>query len=484
MSGERPATNDATDRALAPKDTGNKSKRGDKPKGAKPSNASTQKTESTSGKSTPGFAEGNKVLSGYNLSVSGRQERVLSPFKADKFFHFVDEAWSQFVNLKPTITSRYSLAEFRHASALQLYSRLESVKFDALGVKPAAPVRIPLPRNTRVFQPLWSILANIGIVNDSDLRVTYIPDGILPQTEGLTDPEDIENLLSCTLYDWQTSWSDVLAARKARPNWQHRIGHDDTTETNESGITDRAALIAQIAEARSNYNRALLNESTSEYRIIDGWLYKLPKSEGNAEDSSSSKGKEKSHERTISDSELKKTSKLWSSQKAKERMEMLIRDARKEKKKAITPTFDVSYKIESYQVSDGTTIQNAGAYGAWLHWDPQLWLEYEQLVEIVTPIAMFSLSMPAETTGTYAWVLPVEKRQGDDSTVIAKMPRASIAPVTWILALLLQSSTLPPSRRSTFYTETDGLSNVLGLRVRYIRAAVKDPSAVENYGTY
>jgi len=508
MSESRSATNDAGD--SAPTDVsvakGNASKGksakagapGKKQGGSNPtskSNTRPNKTESGSAKQTPGFADGNSVLTSYGLSVSGRKERILSPFKTDKFFHMVEQSWHQLVRIKPHLTERFSLAEFRHVSALQLFQRIESVKFDTLGIKPSAQTRIPLPRSTRVFQPIWSVLANIGSIDDDDLRVLYIPDGILPRSEDLTDPKDIEALLSCTLYDWPSSWEHVLAARKQRAPLQERDGITVDQDSNETESPTREELIKQISEQRRKVASAKANLASGKYRLIDGYLYQLPAKKKSESSSPKGKGKEsapddnasvvsESPDEAVSDTDLKKGTRYWGPESAQDELDRLFDQARSLKEKAITPRFDLAYKAESYTVADGTVTTAPGAYGAWLHWDPRLWLEYEQFVEIVTPIALFSLSMPAETTGTYAWILPVEKRQDDDSSVSARMPKASIAPVTWILSLLLQSSTLPYDRRSTFYVETDRLQNVLGLRQRYIRAAIKDPSAVEQYGTY
>jgi len=339
-----------------------------------------------------------------------------------------------------------------------------------------------------VFQPIWSVLANIGAVDDEELRVLYIPDGILPKSEDLTDPEDIENLLACTLYDWHTSWSDVESARDARKQNQAREGYTPITVSNETSVPDKAKLLSDIADARKLLTSAEANAKSRNYRLVDGWLYKLPMKQvspkGKEKEDTSSTAAVSEPDSSVTDEILVKSTKYWSPLQVRNKLDNLMNDARRSKQQAITPRFDTSYTIDAYRISDGTIEADAGAYGARLHWDPQLWLEYEQFVEIVTPIALFSLSMPAESIGTYAWILPVEKRDDDDSSVSARLPKASIAPVTWILSLLLQSSTLPFASRSTFYVETDRLQNVLGLRQRFIRAAIKDPSAVEQYGTY
>lgn len=407
-----------------------------------------------------GFAEGNKALENYGLSVSGRKERVLSAVKTEKYFHLVEDCWKQLVDAKPAITERFSYHEFRHASALQLYSRLEQVKFDAIGVKPSAPTRIPLPRNLRVFLPIWSILSEIGIVDDDDHRTMFIPDSILPKSKDLDTDEDVENLLSCTLYDWSSSWNDVLKARESRDPYDERIGYTVREDTTEQPSVDRANLVSQIAAKRREIVAAKRRSGSSSFRLIGDSLYKIPPPPSG-------------HTGTWkpTDEEIKKGEAFDTPDELQEELEDLMKLAKQTKEDRIRPRFDRSYTIDAYTFSDGTLNSDPGAYGAWLHWDPELWLEYEQLAELLSGICMFSMSMPVDTSGTYAWLLPVESRGTVD--VFCKMPKASIPPVTWIKAMILQSSTLPFHQRSTWYTETDALSNLTGLRARYIRAAIK-----------
>jgi len=258
--------------------------------------------------------------------------------------------------------------------------------------------------------------------------------------------------------------------------------------TNESTTApSREDLIKEISSMRKEVSAAQKRLDSGSFKNVNGYLYKYPTFKAAPED----KGKRASTDssssdldKSVSDEELVKGKPTHSPESARRRLQELFDQAKRLKQERITPRFDTAYSISAYTVYDEVVTSSPGAYGAWVHWDPQLWLEYEQFVEIVTPMALFSLSMPSESTGTYAWVLPVEKREDDDANVSARLPKASIPPVTWILSLLLQSSTLPYDQRSTFYVETDRLSNVLGLRQRYIRAAIKDPTAVEQYGTY
>ncbi|QQZ02314.1 capsid protein [Aspergillus nidulans partitivirus 1] len=450
------------------------SKGGNNVKTGKSSNASAGKPSSTNTKSqATGFAEGNAALLEYGLGVSGRKERILSPVKADKFFQMVEESYKVLIDAKPHAAQRFSLSEFRHASALMFYQRLENVKFDGIGVKPSAPTRIPLPRNLRVFQPLWGALANIGIVDDEELRVQYIPDGILPQSEDMSTPDDIRNLLACTLYDWTSSWDAVKKSRQNRDDYEYRDSYTTDLSTNEQPEKTPDQLIEEIAATRA-YVAQLKKDLESGRRVsVNGNTY-APVFKKNA------KGEDLDELDAEATTRGQKFGSIaWNEQQ----IEKLFKQAKEAKAKKITPRFDRTYKIDAYRVSDGVITQDLGAYGAWLHWDPQLWLDYDKFVEEVCGVAMFSQSMPVETTGTYAWLLPVESFEGA-ADVFCKMPKSSIPPVTWILALILQSSTLSFDQRANFYVETDRLSNVAGLRLRYIRKAISRGAPMEQYGTY
>jgi hypothetical protein len=442
------------------------------------------RTEGTSPSSsnTPSqtFKEGDAVLLSYGLSVSGRKERILSPVKTDKIFHLIEQCWNEFILVKPELGQRFSFAEFKHASALMLYQRLEQVKFDGIGVKPMAQTRIPLPRNLRVYQPIWGILSEIGLVEDDDLRVTYIPDGILPKTQDLTDPEDVEGLVTCTLYDWVSSWEDVRAARQRRPDYDERLGYQVVTNTNEVP-DDRTELIAEIVELRRMRTQAYLHETDPQYTVINGVLQRIKyrrDGDGNYMLDGNNQYVQEGPEVYNKDEGHRTTASI------NVELNQLHDRARRVKKRATTIKFDLEKSPQIYAITDNVIETNPGAYGGWLHWDPRLWIEYEQFVEILSGICMFSLSMPVETKGTYAWILPVETREEFENDVFCKLPKASIPPVTWIKALLMQTSTLPDDQRSTWYCETDTLSNVLGLRRRYIKAGMKRAAPVDQYGTF
>jgi hypothetical protein len=449
--------------------------------------SSKKKTESTSSKSTPGFAEGNAVLQNYGLSVSGYRERVLSPFKTDKYFHMVSVAYQRLLTIKPSLPERFTFEEFQHCSALQLYQRIENVKFDLLGVKPSATHRIPLPRNLRIFLPLWSLLSNIGYVNDEELRVQYIPDAVLPDSADLDSEHDIEGLLSCTLYNWNDSWANVLDARSKRDTFQNRDGYTAEYESNEAPMPTKAELISRISSAKKKCKAVEKDIDKGVCDVIDDNVYyypslKRPPSGEGAVNWTEIDGKY--YHTNISKEDLLKTDAYKLPGDYLGEIEELMILAKKAKHERITPRFDTVYSPESYKISDGTITAATGAYGSRFGWDPQLWSDYENAMNEISSLAMLSMSMPNETEGTYAWLLPVEKRHENDASFCVKLPKASIPTQTWMMAMLLQSSTLPYSRRCTWYTETDYLSNLVTIRMRYINAAIKTGAPVDQFGTY
>jgi hypothetical protein len=331
------------------------------------------------------------------------------------------------------------------------------------------------------------MLANIGYVNDDDLRVQYIPDAVLPDSEDNDSVHDVEGLLSCTLYDWNTSWARVKAAREGRSTFQDRDGYTTTVESNEGPVPTKQDLINRISTAKKNsklVQRALERGIATD---ISDMIYYYPKLDRPPSGEAANEWQqieEKWYHTGIDDDSLKKTTAFKLPADYDAEVEDLMILARSAKQERITPRFDSVYDPGTYKISDGTVTASVGAYGSRFGWDPQLWADYENFINEISALAMVSQSMPNETEGTYAWLLPVEKRSTSDSSFCVKLPKASIPTQTWSIALMLQSSTLPLHRRSTWYAETDYLSNLVTLRLRYINAAIKSGAPVDQYGTY
>lgn len=317
----------------------------------KPTTSSSLGTESPSESSTNPHSrmikEGADGLLSCHVNVSGRKE----PVELDKYFHIVEQAWNAFLEAKPNLVQRFSYAEFKHISALMLYHRIEYVKFETFGVEPSANVRVPLPKNVHVYRPIWRVLSNIGVRNNEDLKVTAIPDAVLPRSENLTDPMDIKNRVSGRLYDWVSSWEDVQKARAQRPTYKKRFGYRVAMVTNEGpGDEDQTVMLQQLAElrilrenaARDEANRSALN---NEYDPAEGG-------------------------RTVASINAD--------------LLELRNKASEIQRRMTTIRTSTCHELEVYTLIDDIIAGDPGGYGAWLHCDPRLWVEYDQVVETLT----------------------------------------------------------------------------------------------------
>jgi hypothetical protein len=165
--------------------------------------------------SSSGFSEGDAYLSSLGLSISGRIETVNYVPKTDGYFKTVTAAYGELCALKPEATQALSLAEWLHCHALMVYARIANCEFDASGYKQPAPTRIPLPYDLKVFQPIFALLSNLGVVEDPELFVRYVPHGDMPRHD-IMSAEEIGKTIDCTMYPWMTSWEDALQARESR----------------------------------------------------------------------------------------------------------------------------------------------------------------------------------------------------------------------------------------------------------------------------
>jgi hypothetical protein len=196
-----------------------------------------------------GFGDGNKVLEGGGLSISGRFEELYSAPNTEGYFQFVEAAYDRLLSVKPDIGWVMTRSEWIHIHALLIYARTSEVYFQVTGKKQAPPVRIPLPYDVRVFQPIWAILSDIGLVEDHDLKVRYIPLPKLPETEDLTDPDDAIAVFDCTMYDWPSSWEQVEADRiildnaREEQNFSHLTGRTEQQKKPSRAETYEFSLI-------------------------------------------------------------------------------------------------------------------------------------------------------------------------------------------------------------------------------------------------
>jgi len=402
------------------------------------------------------FPEGEKALAASGLSLSNRKERVVSEVRTQIYFHMVEQAWTELTSIHESITERFTFEEWRHAHALMLAARIENVKFEDLRVKPPANVRSPVPKDLRIFQPLWSVLASIGKTEDPTLGVVYLPDISLPESIDQNTEADLSAIMKCRQYNWASSWQQVLDARKRNEAnaYTSRVGVSFTTDNTPvsppddiSDIIKRIqALRSELSLSKSLYGKKDLPKG---YAKEKGVVYHLTKGSKAVDDKATA----------IREADL--------IQDDLDNQMILVNEI---KQKQLTPHVETHQSIDVYTVGDKNIILDPGAYGAFLRWDTQLWIGYYNIVEMLSSDALFSLSMPNETIGTYAWLLPVE---GENGSRYARLPKKDIPTSTWMLGLITEMGNLPPERCSTWYVHTDRVSDSSKVRLRYLKAGIK-----------
>lgn len=316
------------------------------------------------------------VLGDMALSISETQETVHTSVKNDGFVAAADMAYKILLEIRPRLKYLLSLAEWRHVHVLMLYTRVLECELAAANKVAPYEYQIALPSKVQILEPMAAVLASIGIVDDLELGVTYIPVAkpIVDDNYMAPNPEDVTEFLEWKQYDWNLSWANVLAGRKRRRK-----------EAEENDV-------------------------------------KLP--QGNFQ-----------------------------------------------------PNYDKLLEWEQLAVEK------------WLGWDDDLWFSYSIAVDALSRVAAF-VDFPRQAVGgTYAWLIPREEFDGtnvwssqglclftdafENCGAFCRIPKTSLAPEEWMVALLFNLSDLGACRTRTWYHKTKPTADVSAILEKFLRAALK-----------
>lgn len=442
-----------------------------------------------------GFSEGAKVLEQAGLSISGRVEDVPADLRTEGYFHCVQIAYQELIHVKSELQDVLSFEEWRHIHALLIYHRLQEVYFKVQGIKQPARTRTPVPYDTRVFQPIWALLSEIGVVLDPELAVRYYPVAKMPTTEHQETEEEITEILDCVQYPWHESWVDARAARTTRLARMEQ----DAFQPETIAFT---AVEDYSKEDWDNLRRRCIKGISSLKKLEAIWVPDDPDNPDPTAGTFTPVGPDplftvntagnaiRTHileELTPAfigrdltfDSDVPTTVPFTDLRGLKDMRDELIRVAKDAKERKIT--FKPRHHTPAARTFDLGTVEyqgQSGAYGAWLGSDGQLWTDYHTFCDIASPVCLFSISFPKEMMGTYAWLI---RREEDESGFFVKMPKRSIGTVVWMTGLLFDMGNLPTRRTITWYAETDRANSFIMIRLGYIKAAIKSGAPVETF---
>jgi hypothetical protein len=376
----------------------------------------------------------------------------------DTFMAIADQAYSQIVSAVPRAATLLTRARWNHVHRLMLARRIEDCHFAATGRKPAAPVRTPLPSTVRVFQPIWDMLAAIGITTFKDTSTIYVPTHPLPNSQ---DPEDwsedfVVALSTCQAQDWAASWEAAKyedVDRSETPDQDVTNGVDASVQPEI--ITEYASVLryqryrklSKYLEARKSKDSEF--SSSSSKQLSNPELDAMTTEEIEAEIATLPKSRD---EALAVAARTKLARQAWTPRKAKEVPEVNLQ-----------------------QPGD----HDVGAYGKWLGWSPQLWIDYTMFVQETEIVSLYSLSFPNDKQGTMAWVVQHYTVNGQD---FCKVPTRTVPQADAILGVIMKAA--PWERRkhyqyiSTWNVETDKLGAYDITVIKWLSRALKQPPTV------
>jgi len=363
----------------------------------------------------------------------------------DTFMQITDESYTQIIARLPHLTTTLTRAQWQHCHRLLFARRVEDISFLYSGVKPPAPTRVPLPRPLRVFQPIWDILACMGITTWTETSTRYIPFHPLPNDK---DPdkwsdEYITYLSTCQSFDWSDSWTEAQKGLQLEPDLP-----DGTPSTRDSNPLNPNTALSHVQRL---WKETVAKKDSKLFRIKSNFFQ-------------SRTAQNQPWNNIWPLSSIKDTD-TFDKKLVAQLMRIIKSEAQKWKPRSPDEIQPVKFNFD--------TPEDPGAYGAYLGWNPLLWLRYDEFVSSASQYCMFSLSMPNEEVGTMAWVLLHQRQQSQD---FCKMPTRSIPTADWVLATLTKLSSWEREERTQYVSTWNVTSTRLGswelIVIKWIRKAI------------
>jgi hypothetical protein len=395
---------------------------------------------------------------------------VKSFVKTDVFVQLSDLWYKEIIALFPDAVKTLGPATFRHISRLFIQRRIEDVVFKETAYKPIAVNRVPLPHDVRIPQPLWDVLAAIGVVEEPQANKAYVPALIEPPGQHHTDYDEnyMSAILACTGQDWPTSWDEAVKEIEARRTAAagQDTGAQITAEEAESLEREAEELTAMFRELSGRQE----DHTTARY-IHKGHLYTIPKSD----QTRFLVGKVSEEDIDDYFSVFKPSSSI--NFKSFTHIDEVRAEIFKNKNKRQRYKEQEATSYVPYAVIADEPFEGQGAYGRNFGWSPEMWSAYSRFVSMVSSNALFSLSMPNEKTGSMASVLPIKKMEGN--RIYSYGPSLDVPPAEYGLAVIIQTAYWdPPERRgwvSNWCVKSEVTSIVNRLRLDWIHASFKLP---------
>jgi len=292
--------------------------------------------------------------------------------------------WDAIVMSDSGLGNICSRDEFIHVSMLLLQYRVDYVQF-GYEVENFDPLTSAvLPKNVRVFQPLWEILMGVGAVETE--TSSYLPYMCHP-TSGEQDSVNDQNAIkSGIMYPWVERWNAILAARTSDTS---RALTTYTSDYLCQRMADLSSSIGKIAELRAKSQR--LESQPQSVKIIGDriyprtyqWHWRMGRVEYSVTEY------------------LRRVPSYAKSEYYDKELDNLFREANQLKflSTRAYPTVELNQFISASGLS--ATIE----HGQLFHWDTKLMDNYQMFADAASKLWLFSISMPHIREGNASWLV-------------------------------------------------------------------------------
>jgi len=327
------------------------------------------------------------------------------------YVRLVVNAYDALADVTPRLALHLTKMEWLHAHMLMFAARIQLVNFRLLGTYYPKEQKAVLPDRIRVFLPIWEALHCLGVVEDDLINTRWVPVCTFPSGESYDKDDDLR-------YDWDRSWKLVLNTRTKRSKREpelfasrHHVADVEPEDPEE--VEEKAPTQAKDEDEDS---------ALPEEEVPESW-------------------EDDANESEFLEAMMKKYPKDY-------------------------PSFPI------VDVNAGLT--DASVNGKLLHWDQQLWHDYNRAISELGSKVMLSIDVPKTPDGHYGWVLQVAR---DVNGYVAWAPHAKVPPFANFFAVLLDFGRFGEGKVDWFSVKSSSLIDPVSLLLKWIHAFCPDKRA-------
>lgn len=191
------------------------------------------------------------LLNDYNCGLKTKTKRIHATINNEGYRILVRKAYYKLLEVRPRLKYLLSLSEWLHVHFLLLYARIFDCELHFYGIVLPSEFQIAIPNNIMVLEPIAAVISSIGIVEDVDMGVTYIPVARSYRGDDIYKPhnkDDVTEFLEWTQYDWNSSWYQVEKGRLDRRYMAAELNMKipkSAAQSNDGGLEEWQQLVVE-----------------------------------------------------------------------------------------------------------------------------------------------------------------------------------------------------------------------------------------------